>query len=227
MAPGHFDVWMSVGRYHLGSFRLHLKTLAEIQLAADRVVDQEIFRAFAFDPAFEYEVGAIHDRKGFAHVVVGDENGQAGLEQIHDDLLHVVNGARIHAAERLVEHEQCRLGHKRTRDGEPALFTAAQRDGEILRDPFDPELVEQVLATLFSLVLAQWQGLQNGHDVLFDCHFAKDRFFLGEITHPEPRPFVHGISRHVLAGKDDAPAVWPNESYDHVETRRLPGAIRP
>src|ERR1700674_1478965 len=84
-----------------------------------------------------------------------------------------------------------------------------------------------MLATLFPLVAGERQRLQNCHDVLLDRHFAKDRFFLRKIAHAEPGPFVHRISGHVPAGKDDPAAVWPNETNDHVKTRRLPGAIRP
>jgi hypothetical protein len=41
---------------------LHAESFAEIELTADRVVDEEILGAFAFDPAFIDQVGAIDDR---------------------------------------------------------------------------------------------------------------------------------------------------------------------
>src|SRR5207248_6790655 len=37
---------------------------------------------------------------------------------------------------------------------------------------------------------------------------------------------VHGIIRHILSGKENPAAVWPNEPNDHVETRCLSGAVR-
>ena len=52
------------------------------------------------------EVGAIHDIERLADVVVGDEDGQAGVAEVFDDLLHVVDGNRIDAAKRLVQHEE-------------------------------------------------------------------------------------------------------------------------
>jgi hypothetical protein len=42
--------------------RLHAEPFAQIELAADWVVDEEILGAFAFDPAFIDQVGAIDDR---------------------------------------------------------------------------------------------------------------------------------------------------------------------
>ncbi len=60
---------------------------------------------------------------------------------------------------------------------------------------------------------------------MLDRHLAKDRFLLRQITHSEPRPLVHRIIGHVGSGKNDATAVWPNESDNHVEAGRLAGAI--
>src|SRR5438132_13179741 len=86
--------------------------------------------------------------------------------------------------------------------------------------------MKQLFAAVLPLRLAQRQRLQNRHDVLLDCHFAKNRFFLRQITHPEPRALVHWIIGNVRAGKNDAATVWPNESDNHVKGRRLAGAVR-
>ena len=110
---------------------------------------------FADDAAFVDEVGAIDDRKRFAHVVIGDQNGEAGFAQVDDDLLDVVDRDRIDAAERLVEHEQLRLGNERTRNRQAPLLAAAQGERGVFRDPFDPELMEQLVATLAPFLFAQ------------------------------------------------------------------------
>lgn len=55
--------------------RSHLKPFAEIELAADRIVDEEVFRAFALDPALENQIRAINDRQRFTDIVVGNNNG--------------------------------------------------------------------------------------------------------------------------------------------------------
>ena len=88
---------------------LHLAAFAEIKLTADRIVDEKIFRAFAFDPALVDQLGTIDDRDGLAHVMVGDENSEAEIAQVNDDLLHIVNGNRINTAEWFVQHQQFRF----------------------------------------------------------------------------------------------------------------------
>ena len=86
--------------------------------------------------------------------------------------------------------------------------------------------MEQLLAALPPFVFAQRERLENREDVLFHRHLAEDRFLLRQITHPEPRPLIHRIFRHIRAGKNHAAAVWPNESDDHVKAGRLTGAVR-
>src|ERR1700730_14901047 len=92
----------------------HLEPFAEIKLTADWVINQKILRPFAFHPALVDEISAIHDGKGFAHVVIGYKNRQTGFAEIHDYLLNVINRDRVHAAKRLVQHQQFRFGDERT-----------------------------------------------------------------------------------------------------------------
>src|SRR5438132_5615050 len=86
--------------------------------------------------------------------------------------------------------------------------------------------MKQLFAAVLPLRLAQRQRLQNRHDVLLDRHFAKNRFFLRQITHPEPRALVHWIMGDVGAGKNDAATDWPNEYENHVKGRRLAGPVQ-
>jgi lipopolysaccharide export system ATP-binding protein len=74
---------------------LHLKAFAEIELAANWVVYQEILCSLTHHPAFVDEIGTIDDRKGLAHIVVGDQDGEAGFAQVDDKLLHVIDRDRI------------------------------------------------------------------------------------------------------------------------------------
>ena len=87
--------------------------------------------------------------------------------------------------------------------------------------------MEQMITTLSPLVFAQGQSLENRQDVLFHRHLAENRFFLRQISHPEPRPFVHREGGHVLVAKNDAPAIGPNQANDHVKCRGLAGTIGP
>src|SRR4030095_15416841 len=85
----------------------------------------------------------------------------------------------------------------------------------------------QLIATVPSLGFAHRKRLQNGHDILFDCHFTKNRFFLWKITHAEPRTFVHRVICDVRVAKNHTTAVWPDQTNDHVKTRGLAGSVWP
>ena len=168
-------------------------------------------------------------RQRFAHVVIGDEDRQAGIAQVLHDLLNLAHGDRIDAAERLVEHDHARLGDQRARDGEPAFFTAGKRERELLRHMLDAELRAAIprTASLRSL-LVQRRRLEDREEVFLDGQFAEDRLLLRQVAHAHPRAAIHReiASRPVLR-KVTSPAVRPHEADDHVKARRLARAIRP
>ena len=58
-----------------GCGHLHLEILAEVELAADGIIEEEVFGSLAFDAALKNKVGTIHDIQGLADVVIGDQNG--------------------------------------------------------------------------------------------------------------------------------------------------------
>src|SRR5581483_6553781 len=204
---------------------LHPETFAKIELTADRVVDQEILCAFALHPAVVNQVGAVHNGQGLPHVVIGNHDGQTRFAQVDNDLLHVVNGDGVHATERLIQHQQFRLCDQRTRNGEAPFFAAAKRQSDVLGDALNAKLVQELIAAMAPFRFAQRQRLQNSQDVLFHSHLAKDRFFLRQISHAQPGPFVHRVIGYVGIGKNDPPAVGPDQTHDHVKTRGLPGAV--
>src|SRR5215831_21381019 len=87
--------------------------------------------------------------------------------------------------------------------------------------------MQQLVATVPPLGLAQRKRFQNRHNVLFYRHFAKDRFFLRQITHAEPRALVHWIICHIRVAKNHASAVWPDQANDHVKTCRFACSVWP
>src|SRR5215472_13087827 len=88
----------------------HFEAFAQIKLATDGVVDKKTLRAFTLDAHVVNQVRAVHDGESLSHVVVGDHDGQPRFAEINNDLLHVVNSNGVDATERLVEHQQFRLG---------------------------------------------------------------------------------------------------------------------
>src|SRR5699024_12184937 len=59
--------------------------------------------AVSEQPAFADDVGPVADAKGFAHVVIGDENADIALGQVSDDVLDLAYRNRVDAGEGLVE----------------------------------------------------------------------------------------------------------------------------
>ena len=55
---------------------LHLEAFAQIELATDGIVDEEILSAFALDAPVVNQVRAIHDGESLPHVVISDHYGQ-------------------------------------------------------------------------------------------------------------------------------------------------------
>src|SRR5258708_2469555 len=62
------------------------------------------------------DVGAVGKTKGLAHVVVGDENADAALFQVADEVLNITDGDRVDAGEGLVEQHVGRTRRQRARD---------------------------------------------------------------------------------------------------------------
>ena len=57
----------------------HLEAFAEIQLAADGIVDQKIFCAFALYPAIVNQISAVYDGESLTHIMIGDHDGEPRL----------------------------------------------------------------------------------------------------------------------------------------------------
>src|SRR6266508_706122 len=91
----------------------------------------------------------------------------------------------------------------------------------IFCNPLNAKLVQQLIATVPPLSFAQRKSLQDRHDVLFDCHLSKDRFFLRQITHAEASALEHRIIGDVSIRKNHTTAVWPDETHNHVKTGSL------
>src|SRR5687768_18572643 len=75
----------------LGKADLKGEPLAEVEAADFGVGNQFVGGAGAEDAAFGHDVGAVGDGEGFADVMVGDENADALVFEIKDDLADVVD----------------------------------------------------------------------------------------------------------------------------------------
>ena len=174
---------------------------------------------------FGDEVSAVDDVEGFANIMVGDEDGEAGVAQIGNDLLDIGYGDGVDPAEGFVEHEEAGFGDEGAGDGEATFFSTGEGEGDLFGDVFDAELLEEFFATEAAFGAVEWLGFEDRHDIFLDGHFAKDGLFLGEVTHSHAGATIHGKAGNVFAVKDDAATVWLDQAHDHVEAGGFSGAV--
>src|SRR3954469_11218665 len=153
--------------------------------------------------------------------------GAAGAKHFYaaEEFCVCFSRLRVDAGEGLVEHDELGFGDQGARDGEAALLTAGQREGEIVRDVIDAEFLHQPLALGFPLFVGKVLSLHHGENILTDGEFAEDGFFLREIAHAEPGAEIHGLARDLLVVKEHLSAVRLYESHDHIEGGRLTSTI--
>ena len=125
------------------------------------------------------EVGAVGDTEGFVDVVVGDEDADAFLSEAEDDILDFFDGDGVDPGEGLVQKEK--LGFSREGAGYFCASALAARElnakafSHVGQAEFRKELFYAFLDGFFGKVSPQFQ---DGAEVIFHAHAAKDRGFL-------------------------------------------------
>ena len=79
-------------------------------------MDELVDSAREHDVAFGDEVAAMHDRKDFACIMVGDEDADIFIAQMRYHPFDLVDGDRIDVSKWLVKQQKGRIGDERTRD---------------------------------------------------------------------------------------------------------------
>src|SRR4051812_23566136 len=95
-----------------------------------------------------------------------------------------MDGDGVDAGERLVQHHEFRFRDQRSRDLEPAAFTARQRESLTVAKVLDTEFIQQHLESSLSLRRRQLEGLENCQNVFLDRELPEDRGFLRQIAEP-------------------------------------------
>src|SRR5690606_15885900 len=200
---------------------------AEIDAAHLLVMNDLVGIAFHQNRSRVNNIGTVDETQRLAHIVVGNQHADAAPREVAHQLLDVADGDRIDAGEGLVEQHEGGTRRERARDLDAAAFTARERDGGRLADALDAELVEQAIELLLAPGAVGLDGFEHGADVVLDGEAAEDRRLLRQIADAEPRAAVHRQARDVMAVELDRAFVGLDQSDDHVEGRRLAGAVRP
>src|SRR3569832_899518 len=81
----------------------------EVDLGDGVVEDELANRSGDLHLPVEHDVRAVDDVQRLLHVVIRNQHADVAGAQVGDDRLNVVNGDRIDAGERLVQHHELRL----------------------------------------------------------------------------------------------------------------------
>src|SRR5205823_3692120 len=178
------------------------------------------------DAPFFDDLPAIANAERFPHVVIGNQHANAAFLEEADDLLNVEDGDRIDAGERLVEQNEARPCGKRTGDLDPSSLAAGQRDGRRFGEMRDRQILEQRVEAIRQRVVVEILELENRADVLRNGELAENGRFLRQIGKTAAGAPVNRKPRQVFAVELDAASVRRYQADDHVEARRLAGAVR-
>src|SRR5581483_1130737 len=99
---------------------------AEVDALYFRIATQRFRAAGAENPAVVDDVGAIGDLEGLAHVVVGDQDADAGALQVEDNTLKFQHLDRVDARERFVQQEEVGIDDQGARDLDAPALAAGE-----------------------------------------------------------------------------------------------------
>ena len=95
-------------------FLSQFETVGEIFVSNDLILGEFFGISLEKDSSLKKEIGAVGDAERFFDIVVGDEDADVAVFEFPDDILNILNGNRVHAGERFVQHDELRV------DGETA-----------------------------------------------------------------------------------------------------------
>ena len=157
--------------------------------------------------------------------MVGDNHADVLVLERGHDALDVLDGDRVDACERLVEQDEFRIDGYGARDFGPSALASRKLDAKALADFGQAELLDQVFEPLGLIVFRKVRHLQHGLDVVFDREPPEYRSLLRQIPHAFLGAFVYRFLGDLLILEEDLTLVGLDQPDDHVERRRLAGAV--
>ena len=88
------------------------------------------------------------------------------------------------------------------------------------------EFLEKLFQAHLALAALHVLRLEDGHDVILDRELAEDGRFLREVAHAQAGALVHRLVGHLDIVEENVPRIRAHHADNHVERRRLAGAVR-
>ena len=170
-------------------------------------------------------VGAVDHIERIAHIVIGDQDTDAAVLEMLDQVADFAHRDGIDAGEGFVQQDVGRMRRQAARDFHAAALAARQRHGRRVADMGDAEFRQQRFHHGFQPGAIGLQQFGGGADILFGGQAAEDRGFLRQVADAQPRAAIHRQLGHVMAVHFDRAGVGGDQAGDHVEAGGLAGAV--
>src|SRR4029077_4620655 len=154
-------------------------------------------------------------------------NADAAILQMHDKIAYFADRNGIDAGQWFVEQNVRGMRRKRARDFDSATFASRQCNRGRISNMGNTELGEKLFDPRVEAVGIGLDKLSRGTDVLFCGQAAKDRSFLRQVTDTKTSASIHRKAGDVRTVDFDGAGIGRDKTRNHVEARRLAGAIRP
>src|SRR5581483_4326821 len=162
---------------------------------------------------------AVGDRKRHVRVLLDDEDRDAGLVHLLDDLEVALDEDGREAHRRLVHQEQLRPRHQRPPHRDHLLLPARQGPCE-LRPPLVQQR-EQLVDAVEVLLVAAAAQVGAHLQVLEHRHRREQTPVLRHDRDPAGDPVARRPARHVLPAQPHRSAPRPHDAQDRLQRRRL------
>lgn len=204
---------------------LDSEILAEIDPSCLWVVDQSLGSSFDENFASVDEVRAVGDAERFAHVMVGDKDGEVTLFEFANNLLHVGNSDGIDPREGFVKKNEGGAGDKRASDFEAAAFATGESIRTTFREALNAKFLKEFVGAPIHFRARDGERFEDGHDVFVGGEAAEDGRFLREVSDAHLSAFTHRYARDVLVVENDPSLCGTDDTNDHIKGGGFSGAV--
>ena len=172
---------------------------------------------------FEHEADLVA-ALGLVEVVRGHEERRAALAQVVEEVPQALALARVDARGRLVEEDELRVVHERAREREALLHAAGQRARLHVLQVEQLDVAEQLVHARVGAGAGDAVDAGEEAEVLLDGEIRVERERLRHVAGLALDALA--LRADVAAGDDGTAAGRLKEPAQHLDRRRLAGAVR-
>src|SRR5215469_1164738 len=136
-------------------------------------------------------IGPVHDLKGLAHVVVGNQHPYSTILKVGHKITNFVDSDRIYAGKWLVEQDEMGLGRECPSDLASSPLAARKRHCRCPSQMSDRKFSHQRFQQRLPHLQCRLRDLKYCPNVLLYRETPEYRCFLRQVADPEPSTTIH------------------------------------